>query len=96
MIHHIDFGVSDVARSRAFYSRALAPLGLNEVMDLGRPGERELVGFGRLPDPGFWIRNTRVLQERLHVAFVAPSRAAVDAFHAAAIAAGGRDQGAPG
>ncbi len=95
MIHHIDFGVSDLARSREFYTRALAPLGLTPFMDLSGDG-RELIGFGTPPDPEFWIRNTRVLTERLHVAFAAESRAAVDAFHAAALAAGGRDNGAPG
>src|SRR5262245_46688746 len=95
MIHHVDFGVSDVARSREFYTRALAPLGLSPFMDRSGDG-RELVGFGKPPDPEFWIRNTRVLTESLHVAFRAESRAAVDAFHAAALAAGGVDQGAPG
>jgi catechol 2,3-dioxygenase-like lactoylglutathione lyase family enzyme len=96
MIHHIDFGVSDLARSRAFYVRALAPLGMAAIMDLKREEGRELTGFGKLPDPVFWIRNSRVLEERLHVAFLAESRAAVDAFHRAALEAGGRDNGAPG
>jgi catechol 2,3-dioxygenase-like lactoylglutathione lyase family enzyme len=96
MIHHIDFGVSDLARSRAFYVRALAPLGMAAVIDLKREEGRELTGFGKLPDPVFWIRNSRVLEERLHVAFLAESRAAVDAFHRAALDAGGRDNGAPG
>jgi catechol 2,3-dioxygenase-like lactoylglutathione lyase family enzyme len=95
MIHHIDFGVSSVARSRDFYTHALAPLGLTPFMDRSAQG-RELIGFGVPPDPVFWIRNSRVPTERLHLAFVAKSRAAVDAFHAAALAAGGRDQGAPG
>lgn len=93
MIHHIDFGVSNFARSREFYTRALAPLGLAPFMDRSR-GAVELLGFGRPPDPVFWIRNTRVLTERLHVAFVAETRAAV--AHRAALAAGGRDRGAPG
>jgi catechol 2,3-dioxygenase-like lactoylglutathione lyase family enzyme len=96
MIHHIDFGVSDLTRSRAFYVRALAPLGMAAVIDLKREEGRELTGFGKLPDPVFWIRNSRVLEERLHVAFLAESRAAVDAFHRAALDAGGRDNGAPG
>lgn len=96
MIHHIDFGVSDLARSRAFYIRALAPLGMAAVMDLERENGRKLTGFGSLPDPVFWIRNSRVLEEPLHVAFLADSRAAVDGFHRAAIEAGGRDNGAPG
>ena len=95
MIHHIDFGVSDFTRSLAFYTRALAPLGLTPFMDRSGDG-RQLVGFGTPPDPEFWIRNSRVLTERLHVAFRAESRAAVDTFHAAALAAGGVDQGAPG
>lgn len=95
MIHHLDFGVSDFARSREFYTLALAPLGLAPFMDRGGDG-RELLGFGKPPDPVFWIRNTRVITGRLHVAFMAESRAAVDAFHAAALAAGGRDQGQPG
>ena len=96
MIHHIDFGVSSVVRSRRFYTLALAPLGMREIMDLSSEGGRELVGFGTPPDPEFWIRSTRVLTERLHVAFAAVSRDTVDAFHAAALAAGGRDNGAPG
>jgi catechol 2,3-dioxygenase-like lactoylglutathione lyase family enzyme len=96
MIHHIDFGVSDLARSRAFYIRALAPLGMAAVMDIKREDGRELTGFGSLPDPVFWIRNSRTIRERLHVAFLAESRAAVDAFHRAAVEAGGRDNGGPG
>ena len=95
MIHHIDFGVSDFARSLEFYTHALAPLGLTPFMDRSGDG-RQLVGFGAPPDPEFWIRTSRVPRERLHVAFRAGSRAAVDAFHAAALAAGGRDQGQPG
>jgi catechol 2,3-dioxygenase-like lactoylglutathione lyase family enzyme len=96
MIHHIDFSVIDLARSRAFYVRALAPLGMAAVMDRNHPSGREMTGFGRLPDPEFWIRNGDPLGGRLHVAFLAESRAAVDAFHAAAIAAGGADNGTPG
>src|SRR5262245_16236534 len=95
MIHHIDFAVTDFARSRAFYVAALAPLGLAAIMDRARDG-RELTGFGRLPDPVFWIRSGQPLQPRLHVAFLDESRDAVDAFHAAALRAGGTDNGAPG
>ena len=95
MIHHIDFAVTDFVRSREFYVRVLAPLGLAAVMDRGRDG-KELTSFGVLPDPVFWIRNGEPLIGLLHVAFAADSRAAVDAFHAAALEAGGRDQGAPG
>jgi catechol 2,3-dioxygenase-like lactoylglutathione lyase family enzyme len=96
MIHHIDFAVTDFARNRKFYVRALSPLGLEAVVDRNHEDGRTLTGFGELPDPVFWIRNGKSLQGRLHVAFAAASRAAVDAFHAAALAAGGRDKGAPG
>lgn len=90
-IHHIDFTVTDFERSRAFYTAALAPLDMAPVI------ERAFVlGFGALPDPVFWIRRGTPVQGRLHVAFAAQSRAAVDAFHAAAVKAGGKDNGAPG
>jgi catechol 2,3-dioxygenase-like lactoylglutathione lyase family enzyme len=94
MIHHIDFPVTDFARSREFYLRALEPLGLMLVID--RWNGRELTGFGTLPDPELWIRQGPLLTPRLHVAFTAVSRAAVDAFYKAALEAGGQDQGAPG
>lgn len=96
MIHHIDFGVLDFARSRAFYVRVLEPLGITPVMDIKREDGRKLTGFGTAPDPEFWIRTGRTPDVKLHIAFVANSRAAVDAFHAAAIVAGGKDNGAPG
>lgn len=96
MIHHIDFAVSDLVRSHAFYVSALAPLGLVEVMRIAHAGGHTVIGFGQPPDPVFWIRSGQPLRERLHVAFSAASRAAVDAFHVAALTAGGRDNGAPG
>jgi catechol 2,3-dioxygenase-like lactoylglutathione lyase family enzyme len=91
MIHHLDFTVTNFEKSRSFYIRALAPLALALVM------ERERVaGFGQLPDPVFWIRKGTPLEGRMHIAFLAQSREAVDAFHREAIAAGGTDNGAPG
>lgn len=96
MIHHIDFAVTDFARSRAFYVLALEPLGMKAVMDSKRDDGRELTGFGQPPDPVFWIRTGEPINGRLHVAFTAPSHAAVDAFHKAALEAGGKDNGAPG
>jgi catechol 2,3-dioxygenase-like lactoylglutathione lyase family enzyme len=96
MIHHIDFAVTDFERSREFYVRALSPLGLSAVMDRSHDDGRRLTGFSVPPDPVFWIRNGEPLQGRLHVAFSAESRAAVDAFHDAALIAGGTDKGAPG
>lgn len=96
MIHHIDIAVLDLARSRAFYEPALAPLGLEVVMTFTNRSGRQLIGFGSPPDPVFWIREGEPVRGQLHVAFEANSRAAVDAFHAAALEAGGRDNGPPG
>ncbi len=97
MLHHIDFPVADLARSRAFYERALAPLGLAVTIAYSNHAGRKLVGFG-MPsfDPVFWIRDGGPVGGCLHVAFAADSRAVVDAFHAAALRAGGTDNGAPG
>ncbi len=89
MIDHIGIAVSDFARSKAFYERALAPLGYTVVM-----GFDDTAGFGRGGKPDFWISTGAVA--RVHVAIEAESRAAVDAFHRAALAAGGRDNGTPG
>jgi catechol 2,3-dioxygenase-like lactoylglutathione lyase family enzyme len=90
MLDHLYIPSSDVAASRAFYEQALAPLGLAIVIT--RPG---LVGFGVSPKPEFFLREGTP-GEPVHVAFGAPDRVTVDAFHAAALAAGGRDNGGPG
>jgi catechol 2,3-dioxygenase-like lactoylglutathione lyase family enzyme len=90
VIDHVNIGVADLAASRAFYERALAPLGYVALME--RPYG---VGFGRDGKPDFWVSD-RPTSAPLHVAFAAPDRATVDAFHGAALAAGGRDNGAPG
>jgi catechol 2,3-dioxygenase-like lactoylglutathione lyase family enzyme len=93
MLDHVGFAVSDYARSKAFYERALAPLGLTLVLEpVG-----QAAGFGAGGKPFFWIEtHGRVPKGRLHVAFAVDDRATVDAFHAAALAAGGTDNGAPG
>jgi catechol 2,3-dioxygenase-like lactoylglutathione lyase family enzyme len=98
VIDHISIGVADIARSAAFYDAVLAPLGIVRRMSF-----EDAVGYQRAgaEDTGhFWIglpeAGRAVPQPGLHVAFGAASRAAVDAFYAAAIAAGGRDNGAPG
>ena len=91
MLDHISLGTSDLARSRAFYEAALVPLGYGVVMEVGDFG----CGFGSAGKPSFWI-TTRAKGGPVHVAFAAADRAAVDAFHVAALAAGGIDNGAPG
>ena len=102
MLHHISLGVADIVRSARFYDAALLPLGYVRVWEDIRPGEPDqAVGYGppgggdklalkqhgdaaSAPGPGF------------HIAFAAPDRHAVDAFHKAALSAGGTDNGPPG
>lgn len=98
MIDHLGFSVSDLARSRAFYVQAFAPLGFAPVMAVTREqtGGYEGTGFGPPGRPQFWIGNGDQRSGPMHVAFEANSRSAVDAFYNAAMAAGGRDNGAPG
>src|SRR5918992_3767319 len=90
MLDHIGVNVSDYDRSRDFYERALAPLGFSLLMEpVPRTG-----GFGRDEKPWFWITDQREpTSENVHVAFTASDRATVDAFHAAALEAGGADNG---
>lgn len=97
MIDHVGFPVSDFARSKAFYLRALAPLGYVLVMEVGtNEMGAAAAGFGVGGNPDFWIGGEGGVGNPVHVAVVARDRASVDAFHAAALAAGGKDNGAPG
>jgi catechol 2,3-dioxygenase-like lactoylglutathione lyase family enzyme len=98
MFDHVGFSVADLSRSRAFYVAALAPLGFGVVMDLTKEqtGGYAGTGFGPPGRPQFWIGNGPGRGGSTHIAFTAGSRAAVDAFYKAAMAAGGRDNGAPG
>lgn len=91
MLDHIIISVSDLAASRAFYEQALAPLGYSVVMDFG-----DGCGFGVLEKPDFFIRQGDQVTPRVHIAFTSRDRASVDQVHAAALAAGGTDNGAPG
>jgi catechol 2,3-dioxygenase-like lactoylglutathione lyase family enzyme len=93
VIDHIGVGVRDYEESLAFYTRALAPLGLELVLEY--PADNRAAGFGYKGRDDFWIHEGRPLG-RMHVAFAAVSREEVDAFHAAALEAGARDNGAPG
>jgi len=92
MIDHTGFGVSDYAASKAFYERALAPLGISLIMEVMEAA----AGFGHDGKPIFWLEERRAPVTEVHVAFLAKDRATVDAFHAAGLEAGGRDNGAPG
>lgn len=96
MIHHVDLSVSDLVRSRNFYSRALAPLDLALVIHNEHKDGTTTLGYGVLPDPVFWIRSGRPPIERLHIAFLAKTRECVDEFHTAALQAGGVCNGPPG
>ncbi|WP_332641107.1 VOC family protein [Brevundimonas sp.] len=94
MIDHLALDVMDITRSRAFYAAALAPLGFRIVAE-EKDGEATVVMFG-IGEPEFVIADKDRPGEANHVAFRAETRAQVDAFHAAALAAGGRDNGGPG
>jgi catechol 2,3-dioxygenase-like lactoylglutathione lyase family enzyme len=93
MLDHVGLDVSDYERSKAFYEKALAPLGLTLMME----PVPEVGGFGDGHMPFFWIgKRGRGPESGVHVAFVAEDRETVDAFHAAALEAGGADNGGPG
>ena len=98
MIDHIGFPVSDYARSKAFYLKALAPLDYQLVMEVTQEqtGHDPAAGFGANGKPDFWIGGEGGLDKPLHVAIVAKDRATVDAFYKAAMAAGGRETAHPG
>jgi len=94
-LDHVGFAVADYQRSKAFYEKALAPLWLTLVMAFSGAS----AGFGRSDRerPSIFIEaDGEPVRGRLHIALRAESRADVDAFHAAAIEAGGTDNGAPG
>jgi catechol 2,3-dioxygenase-like lactoylglutathione lyase family enzyme len=91
MIDHLTLTVRDVERSIAFYNRALLPLGYGVTMRF-----ENFVGLGTKQKPFFWLKSGPTPSQPMHLAFVAPSREAVDAFHAEALAAGAHDDGPPG
>lgn len=98
MIDHIGLTVSNYAAAKQFYSQALAPLGYSMLMEIpvAVTGTVDVAGFGEAGKPDFWINGASQTVPHLHVAFRAASRAMVDGFYAAALAAGARDNGAPG
>lgn len=95
MLDHIGLDVTDIARSTAFYTQALKPLGYEIVQQI-EADSSTVVMFGVAGEIDFVIADKDQPGEANHVAFRADTREQVDAFHAAALAAGGRDHGAPG
>lgn len=94
-IDHVGFQVGDFAGALAFYTAALKPLGWAKVMEF-KEGGYQGAGLGPDGKPMFWISAGGKTAPHVHLAFAAPSRAAVDAFYEAAMKAGGKDNGAPG
>jgi catechol 2,3-dioxygenase-like lactoylglutathione lyase family enzyme len=102
MIDHIGISVGSIARATEFYLKALAPLGYGIMMQVSAEETRHgaAIGFGAPPDfqsgkPSFWVGESGEASGPLHIAFVAPIRATVDAFYLAAMKAGGTDNGPP-
>lgn len=91
MIDHIGISVANYQTSKAFYTQVFAPLGVKLVMEV-----QGWAGFGKNGKPEFWFGEGDKPQQPMHIAFTAASRAEVDAFYQAAIAAGGKDNGEPG
>jgi catechol 2,3-dioxygenase-like lactoylglutathione lyase family enzyme len=97
-IDHTSLSVSNFAKAKAFYGAALAPLGITVLMEFAKSvtGNVDVAGLGSNGKPFFWLADAGKTSPRIHLAFVADSRAQVDAFYNAARAAGGKDNGAPG
>ena len=91
MLDHIIISVADYQASKAFYRSALEPLGYGIIMEF-----EHMAGFGVKDKPEFWIKEGEATSPPVHVAFTSGDTEKVDEFHAAALAAGGRDHGAPG
>jgi catechol 2,3-dioxygenase-like lactoylglutathione lyase family enzyme len=98
MMDHIGLAVADFKRSKSFFVNALAPLDITLIMEVTaeQTGGDAHAGFGAERKAFFWIGNGKKPTSGVHVAFAAKSRSQVDAFHQAAMTAGGRDNGPPG
>lgn len=92
MFDHVSIQVTNLARALAFYDAALAPLGITRLYAEGGSAH----GYGIAAKAFFWIGERDTVQTGTHIAFVAKDRATVDRFHAAALAAGGTENGPPG
>ena len=98
MLDHVGLTVSDLQQAKAFYAAELAALANSLIMEVSaeQTGTGAYAGFGAEGKPFFWIGDGRAAGAAVHVAFAAGSRAEVEAFHRAALEAGGRDNGPPG
>ncbi len=98
MIDHTTLSVEDINRAKGFYSKALAPLGLEIVREVSAEisGSVAFVGFGIGRKGSLWIAEKGRQTPEAHICFRAPSREAVRTFYEIALAAGGADNGAPG
>jgi catechol 2,3-dioxygenase-like lactoylglutathione lyase family enzyme len=98
VIDHTGVVVSDFAKSKQFYAAALKPIWYELLMEFPAAvtGHTDVAGFGERPKADFWISEGMPGKVAVHVAFRVPTRSLVDAFYAAAMAAGGRDNGKPG
>lgn len=98
MIDHTGISVGNFAKSKAFYIVALAPIGYELLLEVSAAvtGHNDAAGFGVAPKPDFWLASGTPNVPPLHIAFRVGSRAEVNAFYAAAISAGGKDNGKPG
>lgn len=97
MLHHVSVGASDIRRATKFYDAALAPLGMERVMEFGNTA----VAYGSKGRAEFWVQLPHDGEpvsagNGVHICFTAPSTEAVQAFHEAGLGAGGADDGAPG
>lgn len=90
MLDHITLHVNDYDKAKVFYVAALAPLGYSQLMEFGTHA-----GLGAQGKPDLWLAGDGA-GKPTHIAFTSPDRKTVDAFHAAALAAGAKDNGAPG
>jgi catechol 2,3-dioxygenase-like lactoylglutathione lyase family enzyme len=98
MIDHLGFSVSDYERAKAFYAKALAPLGYGLILEVSaeQTGHAAAAGFGADGKPDLWFGAEGAMNKPVHIAIAAKDRATVDAFYKAALAAGGRENGPPG
>lgn len=101
-LDHISIGVTDMKRARAFYDAVLAPLGITPIWPIEYQGQLVTTGYGETQEKAFfWIglpinRQAATSGNGVHIAFLAPNRAAVDAFYVAAMDQGAIDDGGPG